>query len=140
MNFARPTARHGPTQVPRLPLVAFIDVILFLLLYFVFAANLAPEESRLGSSLRTDSKGGAQSSGLLPQVLVVESFNGKARYRMGDRVMDTRATLDELLNRLPKAAGLVVRVQNDVSVEAAAAALAAGKRAGFTRISYVPAR
>ncbi|GJQ30331.1 MAG: hypothetical protein HBSAPP03_22150 [Phycisphaerae bacterium] len=140
MNFARRTVARGPTAIPRLPLVAFIDVILFLLLYFVFVADLTPEEQHLPSALRTEGPGQGTSSGLLPQVLWVESVGGRARYRMGDRVMESRASLDALLNGLPKAAGLVVKVQGDVSVEAAASALASGKQAGFSKISYVPAR
>ncbi|CAG1009517.1 hypothetical protein PHYC_03712 [Phycisphaerales bacterium] len=140
MNFARRAAVRGSTPIPRLPLVAFIDVILFLLLYFVMVADLTPEESHLASSLKTDSKGPAQATGLLPQILLVETSAGKVRYRMGDRVMDTRESLDTFLSSLPKAAGIVVKVKGDVSVEAAATALSAGKRAGFTKISYVPAR
>lgn len=140
MNFARRAAVRGSTTVPKLPLVAFIDVILFLLLYFVFIADLTPQESHLGSSLKTDSKGPAQATGLLPQILMVETSGGRVRYRMGDRVMETRESLDAFLANLPKAAGIVVKVKGDVSVDAAAAALAAGKRAGFTKISYVPAR
>lgn len=119
--------------------MAFIDVILFLLLYFVFVADLTPEEQHLPSALRTDAPGQASTAGLLPQVLWVESAGGRVRYRMGDRVMESRGALDALLGGLPKAAGLVVKGKSEVSVEAVAAALAAGKRAGFTKISYVPA-
>ncbi len=140
MNFARRQATRGPMVVPRLPLVAFIDVILFLLLYFVYVADLTPEERVLGSALRTDTKGPAQTSGLVPQILIVESVGGKVRYRMGERVMETRATLDTLLAALPKDAGLVVKVKGDVPVGAAAAAIASGRGVGFTKISYVPMR
>lgn len=140
MNFARRTATRGPTAIPKLPLVAFIDVILFLLLYFVFVADLTPQEEHLPSALKTDQPGGAAAGGLLPQILWVESASGKTRYRMGDRVLESRAALESFLTSLPKAAGIVVKVKGDVSVDAAAAALAAGKKAGFTKISYVPSR
>jgi biopolymer transport protein ExbD len=140
MNFARRHTTPGPTRIPRLPLVAFIDVILFLLIYFTYIADLSPQESHLPAALRTDSPGQGQGGVLLPQVLLVESHKGSARFRMGDRIMDTRASLDALLRSLPTSAGIVVKVHPEASVEAAAAALASARNAGFTRISYVPVR
>lgn len=137
MNFARTTKIRGATQVPRLPLVAFIDVVLFLLLYFCYVADLTPEERHLASAIEADATG-APAAGLVPQVLFVESVGGRVRYRMGERVMESREALAALLGSLPPAAGLVVRVQGDVPVSAAATAVAAGREAGFTKISYVP--
>lgn len=138
MNFARRRTTRGPMVIPRLPLVAFVDVVLFLLLYFVYVADVTPEERVLGAALRTDTRGPAATSGLVPQILIVESEGGKVRYRMGDRVMASRSELDGLLSALPKDAGLVVKVKGDVPVSAAAGAIAAGRGVGFTKISYVP--
>ncbi|MDX2132515.1 MAG: biopolymer transporter ExbD [Planctomycetota bacterium] len=137
MNFARSTGRgHGHT--PRLPLVAIIDVVLFLLLYFCYVADLTPEERHLASAIQADTSPGGASGGLVPQVLIVESAGGRVRYRMGERVMESREALGAVLRSLPTSAGIVIRVNADVPVGAAAAAVAAGREAGFTKISYVP--
>jgi biopolymer transport protein ExbD len=124
----------------RLPLVAFIDVVLFMLLYFVVAADLTPSEAYLSTALKTDARGKGQGTSLLPQIVRVESDGANVRYKIGDRVLADRASLLALLRQLPKEAGIVVRVSNEVPVSAAATAVAAGREAGFTRISYVPAR
>lgn len=137
MNFTRKSkARHH--VIPRLPLVAFIDVVLFLLLYFVVATSANPPEGELGAALRTDSKGGGQAAALTPQILNVESNATGVVFRMGDRVVASQDGLLALLQQLPKDAGIVVRVSNNVPVDAAAAAVSAGRQAGFVKISYVP--
>lgn len=140
MRFSRSRRKRlGDIVIPRLPLVAFIDVVLFLLLYFVFAADLSEQESRLATALHTDAKGTARGSSLLPQIVRVESFAGRVRYSLGDLACADRATLLALLRQLPKEAGVVIRVDGSVPVDAAAGAVSAGKEAGFTKISYVPA-
>jgi biopolymer transport protein ExbD len=123
--------------IPRLPLVAFIDVVLFLLLYFVFASDLAPEEGQLPSAIQAETRGG-RGTPLSPQVLRVEAKDGKPRYVLGERVMSDRESLRAVLAQLPKEAGLVVRVAPDATVEAAAVGVSAARRAGFVKVSYVP--
>lgn len=139
MNFRRHARREAGFVIPKLPLVAFIDVVLFLLLYLVFASDLMPPEAHLASALRTSS-GQGRAANLLPQILYVEGAAGRVRYRLGDRVMETRGALQAVLGKLPRDAGLVVRVSNDVPVGAAAAAVSAAKQAGFGKISYVPGK
>ena len=134
------TKRPGLMTLPRLPLVALIDVVLFLLLYFMIAANFATEEAELASALQTDRRGGAGAAGaLLPQVVRIEpGASGRAVYKLGDRVMEGKAALAEVLRQLPKEGGVFLRVDGGVTAEAVAAGLQACKDAGFSKISYVP--
>ncbi len=136
MNFARRKKHIGITHLPRLPLVAFIDVVLFLLLYFVLATNFVPEEKELATTLRGQAQG-RSGSGLIPQVLRVEVSADAIVFRLGDRVTADREALVELLARLPKEGGLFIQVGERVPVGGAAKAIQAASEAGFSKISYV---
>jgi biopolymer transport protein ExbD len=124
----------------RLPLIALIDVVLFLLLYFMIAGTMAGEESLLASSLRTDKPGKGKGSDLQSQVLYVEAPQGAQRFRLGDRSVTDKSGLAVLLKQLPREHGIIVKVAPQVRVEAAAAALQACKDAGFQKVSYVPGK
>lgn len=136
MKFTRREDTRFELDKVRLPLVALIDVVLFLLMYFVIAGTLAAEESQLAASLKTDGKSG-RSSDLVPLVLNVEPGGS---YRLGERLVGDQASLAVLLKQLPKDQGVVVRVNGAASVEQAAAALQAAHDAGFDKVSYVPAK
>ncbi len=136
MNFARRKRRIGLTHLPRLPLVAFIDVVLFLLLYFVLATNFVPDEKELSTTLRGQAQG-RSGSGLIPQILRVEVSGDAVVFRLGDRVTVDRAALVDLLSRLPKDGGLFIQVGERVPVGGAAKAIQAASEAGFAKISYV---
>jgi len=142
-----PAAKIHPSII-RLPLTAFIDVVLFILIYFLIAGSLAPEEAELASGLRVEKKalsatGAADTSSvadLTPQVVSLEPGpTGTVIFRMGARVMRDRRELEGLLRALPKTQGVIIKVPTTVTVDAAAAAMQAAHDAGFTRISYVPA-
>ncbi len=125
-------------DIPRLPLVALIDVVLFLLIYFIMVGNLAPVEQNLETALRTDRKASGDSSNLVPQIVSVDAAAGKATYQIGERVIADKGTLASVLGGLNKDAGVVVRVSGRAPVWAAAAAVQACKDAGFLKVSYVP--
>jgi biopolymer transport protein ExbD len=139
MKFGTASKRRRDEMAPRLPLVAFIDVVLFLLLYFLMAGNLASQEAELASGLRAQSNT-ATKSNLADQIVQVSSEGGKAVFLVGQRRCETRGALAELLRQLPKDPGVFIKVSGEASVEAAAAALQAATDAGFTKISYVPAK
>lgn len=121
-----------------LPLVALLDVIFFMLFYFMAAGSLVPPESELPASISTEKKGaGSNSMDFTTQVLYVEQAAGKARFRIGQRALASRGELDALLRELPKAPGIIVRAADDVTVESVAVALDASRLSGFTKISYV---
>ncbi len=140
MKFLRDADRRFEMEKVRLPLIALIDVVLFLLLYFMIAGTMAGEESLLASSLRTDKPGKGKGSDLQSQILSVEPSGESARFRLGDRSVQDKAGLAVLIKQLPKESGIIVKVAPQVRVEAAAAALQACKDAGFQKVSYVPGR
>jgi hypothetical protein len=69
----------------------------------------------------------------------VERAGDGVVFRLGAHALTELSDLRRLLLELPKASGVVVRVANDVPVDAAAAALQTCKDAGFVKVSYVPA-
>jgi biopolymer transport protein ExbD len=138
MKFLRREDRRFEIERVRLPLIALIDVVLFLLLYFMIAGTMTGEESLLASSLKTDKPGKGRGSDLQSQILFVESAGDAPRFRLGDRTVQDRPGLASLLKQLPKDSGIVVKVAPQVRVEAAATALQACKDAGFQKVSYVP--
>lgn len=140
MKFLRSEDRRFEVEKVRLPLVALIDVVLFLLLYFMIAGTLAGDESLLASALKTDKKGSGRGSDLQAQILYVESSPQGVRFRLGDRTAADRRGLDSILKQLPKENGIIVRVAPQARVDAAASALQACKDSGFQKVSYVPGR
>src|SRR5688572_1114104 len=97
MKLSRSGSRLDPASI-RLPLIALIGVILFLLVYVMMAGTLAAEdESQLATSLKTERGGGKQALDLQPQVIFVEMAGGKAQFRMGERTLSDRAALLGLL-------------------------------------------
>jgi biopolymer transport protein ExbD len=124
----------------RLPLIALIDVILFLLMYFLLAGSLESEERELATTLGSGSPVHGDAGGFTPQVVEVTNDAGRAVFRLGTRTAASREALADLLRGLPKEPGIVVRVADDAPVEAAAAAVQACRDAGFARIAYQPGR
>lgn len=135
----RARSGRGAPDAPRLSLVALIDVILFILLYFLSTTSFTPDESQVGAGIRTESRGVGRSADLPPLILTVETAEGRVRYRLGERVLDDREALTGVLRGLPKESGVVVRVMGTVTVAGAVGAVQACKDAGFTKVSYVPA-
>lgn len=139
MKLSRTRRRLDPASI-RLPLIALIDVILFILLYFMLAGTLADAEADLATTLRTEKGGAPATADMTPQTLYVESAGaaGSAQFRVGERVAADRDSLVRVLTQLRKEMGLIIRVKGDVPVSAAAAAIQAAKDAGFAKVSYVP--
>ena len=135
MNFTRRS--HRQDYIHPLPLVALIDVCFFLLLYFIMAGSLAEPESDLSAAITTAARGSGRGNDFSSQIIYVENEDGRARYRMAGRIMSTKADLTAILNQLPKDPGVIIRVADDVSVGAAAAAVQASKDAGFRKVTYV---
>jgi len=143
MRFTATKRRSDESIV--LPLVALLDVIFFLLFYFMAAGTLTPPENELPATLATEQVGaGSSSSDFTSQVIYVERAStgaaGRVQYRIGQRTMSTRSELDAILSSLPKPPGIVIRAANDVTVAAVAEALDAARLGGFSKISYVSGR
>jgi biopolymer transport protein ExbD len=138
MRLSRPR-RLDPASI-RLPLIALIDVILFILLYFMLAGTLAAEEADLATALRAEKSQSAAAADLLPQTVNVEAVAGVVQFRLGERVLADRAQLTAVLKQLPHEMGVVIKGHGEPPVSAVAAAVQASKDAGFTKVSYVPVR
>lgn len=119
----------------RLQIIALVDVVLLLLLYFIMAGSVAQEEARLATTLAT--QGGRTMSMLMPQRLKVGWLDGRPRWVIGERIVTDRATLRSLLNELPREVGLVVAPEPDAPLEATVAAVQLARELGFTKVSYV---
>lgn len=136
MKFRRAQSK-GPSLV-RPPLIALIDVVLFLLIYFIMAGSISPPERELSTALAAQRRGGGSGSDFSLQILTVDRHNNSVRYRLGNRAFASRQDMESALAKLPKAVGLVVRAADDVAVADAAAALQAARSAGFFQVTYVP--
>lgn len=122
-----------------LPMTSMIDVVFLLLIFFMVTVSATPPESDLASTLQQPSDQQGAAGDFQPQIVFVERRGSEAIYRLGSHTMTSSVELRRLLLELPRASGVVVRVANDVPVDAAAAALQACKDAGFVKVSYVPA-
>lgn len=137
MHLARGRSPRFELEAVRLPLIALIDVVLFLLFYFVISYSPTGEERELGTALATvGAPSTAGDAAARPQVLKVGWLDDRPAFRVGDEVITESAALTHLLRTLPREAGIVVMAASDAPVEATAAAVQAGKDAGFEKISY----
>jgi biopolymer transport protein ExbD len=124
-----------------LNLASMIDVTFLLLLYFLVTTVLAQPEDRLSPSLRADAEAEAgPDADFQPQVVEVRLVEGAAAFRLGAQVFRDRQALTTALEPLHKPSGLFVKVFDEVPVAAAAAAIQAGRDAGFERLTYVAAK
>lgn len=136
MNFRRSPRHDDP--IPKLSLIAFIDVVLFILLYFIMVGNLASPESELASALQT-ARGTSSAGDLAPQVVQVDVIDSRPVFLVGERVISDRESLTTVLRQLNRESGVFVKVMGRAPVGAAAAAIQACRDAGFVKVSYVPA-
>ncbi|MBS0189241.1 MAG: biopolymer transporter ExbD [Planctomycetes bacterium] len=135
MNFKQRRER-GITSIPRLSLVAFIDIVLFLLLYLMLAGTLAAPESRLAAGIEKTSAAGAKAPDLPPLQLKVDRVNDRPAFQVGQRQLSSQGEVASALLNAPKQGGVLVRSGPRALVEDVAAAMQAAKDAGFTRVSY----
>jgi biopolymer transport protein ExbD len=140
MKLRRKTRGRLDPSMLRLPLVALIDVVLFLLFYFMIAGNIDMEEAELEATLALVGGGSGKPSEsfLDAQVLQVGSDVQGPIYRIGGRELRDRLSLQGLLQGLPKEAGVVIKSSATVAFETVAGALQVAHDAGFTKITYVP--
>lgn len=137
MNFRRSQER-GIRSIPRLSLVAFIDIVLFLLLYLMLAGTLTPPESRISAGLEKAAAPGAQAPDLPPVSLRVVRAGANVVFRIGQRDVPSFEALVLALAQSPKQGGLIVHSDAGAVVGDIAAAMQAAKDAGFDRVSYAP--
>lgn len=128
-----------PTRRPSLPMTSLIDVVFLLLIFFMMTATFTPDERRLDAGLAAEGRGGTADDDLVPQIVEVAGGPSGDVFAIGGRRPATQSQLTEILRRLPKAPGVVIRVRDSASIAGVAAAEQAVVDAGFTRRTYVPA-
>lgn len=119
------------------PMTSMIDVVFLLLIFFLLTANFSQSEDRLNATIQSE-RSGASVSELQPQVVSVEMVQGRVGFRLGERVVYTGQALKAILEQLPKEAGVAVKVDDRVPIQAAATAMQAAHDAGFVKRTYVP--
>lgn len=122
-------------------MASMIDAVFLLLSFFLFTTGLGVNESRLSSNITADkTSAGARATDFQPQVVEVVATDAGPEYRLGTQVFRDQASLAKALEGLEKSAGLFVRVSAGPTVGFAAAAIQAGRDAGFKQVTYVPAK
>jgi len=137
MNFRQAKVR-GIISIPRLSLVAFIDIVLFLLLYLMLAGTLAAPESRISAGLEKPAAAGGKAPDLPPVSLKVIRSGDTVVFRIGQRDVPSFDAVVLALSESPKQGGVIVRSDSNALVGDVAAAMQAAKDAGFDRVSYAP--
>jgi biopolymer transport protein ExbD len=134
MKFTRSEDRRFEIERVRLPLVALIDVVLFLLLYFMIAGSLAGAEAEQATSLRSDKPGkGQRLQPGQPDPVCRAGREGYGTFRLGDRVVNDKSALPALLRQLPKENGINVKGSPRVTVADVAGSAAGVHRSGLCR-------
>lgn len=136
MSRIRPNRRRR-SQLGALPLTSMIDVVFLLLVFFLVTADFAKKENKLPSALQTEG-GGVSSSDLQPQIIQISLQEQQVVYTIGQVRCADRASLESVLNQLPRDPGVAIKSAPDVPIQAVATALQAARNAGFARRSYVP--
>ena len=123
-----------------LNMASMIDCTFLLLAYFLLTMVVLQPEDQLAPNLRADrTAASGASSDFQPQIVDVQLRESGPVFLLGDRVFQDRDALTVALVDLPKETGLFVRVHPGPTVGAAAAAMQAGRDAGFETVTYVPA-
>lgn len=136
---ARKTNRDTKLELQLTPM---IDVVFQLLIFFMVASSFTLTERNLDPAIVVKNKSAAASaSDLEPAIIQIVPEGGGFVFQVGtQRLPDARA-LRELLDKMParaKVDGAFVRAPDEAPFEMAAAAIQAGKGAGFLAVSYVP--
>ena len=117
---------------------SMIDVTFLLLIYFIVTTVLTPAENQLTPALKVEQGVAEKDNDLEPQILGVKMLGSAPAYVIGEQVLRERTQLAALLARLPRDPGLIIRVENTVTVGFAIAAVQEARNAGFERVTYVP--
>lgn len=133
-------AKRSRDTRPTLNLASMIDATFLLLAFFLFTTGIVVTESGLSPNIALDRSAGAKSSDLQPQVVDVLVTEEGPEYRLGQRRFRDAEELTEALRLLETSEGLFVRVGPGPTVGFAAAAVQAGRDAGFRQVTYVPSK
>ena len=117
---------------------SMIDVTFLLLIYFIVTTVFTPPEDQLTPALKVEQGSAVKDNDLEPQIVNVTTRDSQEVYEIGDQAIVDRRQLAIILKRLPNEPGVIVKVDNNVTVGFAIAAVQEARNAGFERVTYVP--
>ena len=136
MKFGRGKPKRGTSAT--LNMSSMIDVTFLLLIYFILTTVFSPPEDQLTPALKVEQGSASKESDLEPQIVSVTSIGSQQVYQIGDQTIPDRSKLAMILVRLPNDPGIIIRVDDAVTVGFAIAAVQEARDAGFERVTYVP--
>ncbi|MGY8752829.1 MAG: ExbD/TolR family protein [Phycisphaerales bacterium] len=122
-----------------LSMSSMIDVTFLLLIYFIVSTVLSKPEDQLTPALKVDQGAVVEESLLEPQIILVQQYNEQPVYKIGSQIFTKREQLAEVLLKLPKDPGVIIKAGDNVTVGFAIAAIQESNNAGFEKVTYVPA-
>ena len=136
MQFGRGKPKRGTSAT--LNMSSMIDVTFLLLIYFILTTVFSPPEDQLTPALKVEQGSASEETDLEPQIVSVTSIGSQQVYQIGDQTIPDRSQLAMILVRLPNDPGIIIRVDDAVTVGFAIAAVQEARDAGFERVTYVP--
>ena len=115
-----------------------IDVTFLLLIYFIITTVIATPEDALIPALKAEKSSTVSQDNFEPQIIHVTTVNSEPVYQLGDRSFVDRQQLAIVMKKLPKDPGVIFRVDNNVSIGFAIAAIQEARNTGFEKVTYVP--
>jgi biopolymer transport protein ExbD len=125
--------QKGRPMRAMLNLAGMIDVIFLLLIFFMVATVIKPEEARLSTMLTSRD---SEASTLQPQNVDVSMSQSSPVWHVGGHRITDRQSLERVLATLPVSPGLSVSLAADVPVGAGVAVVEAARLAGFTSVRW----
>ena len=136
MQFRRGKPKRGISAT--LNMSSMIDVTFLLLIYFILTTVFSAPEDQLTPALKVEQGSSSAETDLEPQIVSVTSIGTQQVYQIGDQIISDRSQLAKILVRLPNDPGIIIRVDDAVTVGFAIAAVQEARDAGFERVTYVP--
>ncbi|MDP6541427.1 MAG: biopolymer transporter ExbD [Phycisphaerales bacterium] len=138
MQFSATQQRRGLNRTA-LSLSSMIDVTFLLLIYFIATTVFTTPEDKLSPALRVGESASSQMQDLDPQIVTVTLQESIPAYLIGDRIIRDRKQLADVISKLPLSPGIIIRVEDDVPLGFAVAAVQESRNVGFQKVTYVPA-
>jgi len=138
MQFSKTQKRRGLNKTA-LNLSSMIDVTFLLLIYFIVTTVFNPAEDNLSPALQVEGSGVSVDQDFEPQIISVTIIDSRPVYQIGGHFASSRAELIEVISTLPTDPGIIIRVDDDVPVGFAVAAVQEARNVGFEKVTYVPA-
>ena len=136
MQFGRGKPKRGGSAT--LNMSSMIDVTFLLLIYFIVTTVFSLPEDQLTPALEVEQGSSSVETDLEPQIVTVTSNGSQQVYQIGDQTVADRSQLATILVRLPNDPGIIILVDDGVTVGFAIAAVQEARDAGFERVTYVP--